>query len=161
RLPGPARGSRRPACKSGARPTACRPGRTSRCAPPAPRISRWSDRSWPERNAGSPASLSRHSTMAADRPPLGRWRIQGRAPGTQLPKDASSLAVPRLRLLTHANEDLVFAEGQHRARARALQMHDHAGTVLEPQIAVARRAEPGLARALRVSATKIANIGEL
>src|SRR5215469_5434449 len=40
-------------------------------------------------------------------------------------------------------------------------MHDHAGTVLKPQIAAARRAETGVARALRVSATKIANTGEL
>src|SRR5215469_5323077 len=40
-------------------------------------------------------------------------------------------------------------------------MHDHAGTVLKPQIAAVRRAETGLARALRVSATKIAYAGEL
>jgi hypothetical protein len=40
-------------------------------------------------------------------------------------------------------------------------MHDHAGIVLEPQIAAARRAEASLARALRVSAGKIADIGEL
>jgi hypothetical protein len=34
------------------------------------------------------------------------------------------------RLLTHANKDLVFSEGQHCAPTRALQVHDRAGAVL-------------------------------
>src|SRR5215469_15576621 len=40
-------------------------------------------------------------------------------------------------------------------------MHDHARAVLQPQIAAARRAETGLAGALRVSARKIGDTGEL
>src|SRR5215469_7795271 len=71
------------------------------------------------------------------------------------------ISTTRCRLLSHSDEDLVFAEGQHRAGACALQMHDHAGAVLQPQIAAARRAETGLAGALRVSARKIGNAGEL
>jgi hypothetical protein len=54
-----------------------------------------------------------------------------------------------------------FPRGQHYAAARALQMHDHAGVVFRPQIAAARRAETGLASALRVSARKVANAREL
>src|SRR5215469_3029182 len=64
-------------------------------------------------------------------------------------------------LLSHPNEDLVFSEGQHRAGTRAFQVHDHARAVLQPQIAAARRAETGLAGALRVSARKIGDAGEL
>src|SRR5215831_13501615 len=71
------------------------------------------------------------------------------------------ISTTRCRLLSHSDEDLVFAEGQHRAGACALQMHDHAGAVLQPQIAAARRAEPGLAGALRVPAREIGDAGEL
>ena len=41
-------------------------------------------------------------------------------------------------LLARPNEDLVLSERQHRAAARALQVHDHAGVVFQPQIAAAR-----------------------
>jgi len=40
-------------------------------------------------------------------------------------------------------------------------MHDHAGVVFQPQIAAARRAETGLAGALRISARKIVDPREL
>ena len=71
------------------------------------------------------------------------------------------MSAARRRLLSHSNEDLVFSEGQHRAATRALQMHGHAGAVLQPQIAAARSAQTGFARALRVSARKIGDAGEL
>jgi len=74
--------------------------------------------------------------------------------------DRDALPAPR-RLLSHPNYDLVFSEGQHRAGARAFQVHNHAGVVLQPQIAAARRAETGFAGALRVSARKIADADEL
>src|SRR5262249_28341221 len=64
-------------------------------------------------------------------------------------------------LLSHPNKDLVLAKGQHRAATRARPMHDHAGAVFEPQIAAAGRAETSLAGALRVSARKIGDAGEL
>ena len=74
-----------------------------------------------------------------------------------MPWATLSLAV----LLIHPDKDLVISEGQHRATARALQVHDHPGVVLQPQIAAAGRAEAGLAGALRVSACKIGNAGQL
>src|SRR5215813_4496551 len=63
-------------------------------------------------------------------------------------------------LLSHPDKDLVFSEGQHCAAARSLHVHDHAGVILQPQIAGARRVQTGLAGALRVSARKIGNAGE-
>src|SRR5262245_11146495 len=54
-----------------------------------------------------------------------------------------------------------FPRGQHRAVARALQVHDHAGTVLQPQVAAAGMAKAGLAGAFRVSAEEIGNAGKL
>src|SRR5262245_33196422 len=65
------------------------------------------------------------------------------------------------RLLSHSDKDLVFSEGQHRAATRPLQVHDHAGAVLQPQIAAARGAQTGLAGTLSISARKIGNAGEL
>ena len=63
--------------------------------------------------------------------------------------------------LSHPDKDLVAAEGQHRPGARALQVHDHAGAVLQPQIATARGAQTRRAGALRVSPAKIGDIVEL
>src|SRR5215470_1173331 len=74
---------------------------------------------------------------------------------------ASHIGRPGSRLLTHSNDDLLFSEGQHCAAARALQMHDHAGVVFQPQIAAARRGETGLAGALCISARKIGDAREL
>src|SRR5262249_55917009 len=64
-------------------------------------------------------------------------------------------------LLSHPDKDLVFAKRQHGAAARSLQVHDHPGAVLQPQIAAAGRAETGLAGALRISGREIGNASEL
>src|SRR5262249_27895610 len=102
----------------------------------------------------------------------GAKRDRGHAPGD--PKNPFALihrmpslpactrCDPPIRSLrSHPDKDLVFSKGQHRAATRSLQVQDHTGTVLQPQMPVPRGAQAGFAGALRVPAWKIRDAGEL
>src|SRR5262249_411022 len=65
------------------------------------------------------------------------------------------------RLLGHPYDDLVFSEGQHRAGARAFQVHITPASFSTHKSLLPDELRPALAGALRVSARNIGDAGEL
>ena len=85
---------RLPACTSDARPTACHPGRTSRCACRAARISDSRDPWFAGRNRAPPVSPGRRSKTRADRSySAGRITAPARTKTKQLPARSTRCSI--------------------------------------------------------------------